>query len=1661
MAGRRPSALSKTGSELSSISVQKPENLGDGSKRRSLPKMQAGRPSKGSRLSSKEVNRSRGPSSVASEAGGPLSSRLGVAAMPSVGAASSAMSNVGAASSTMSNAGSRRVSSNHVKSKGKLPDNHKPGSQGYAKVMMMAAAKITTQVGSLYKSVKKENAIEPREPDAAAAAKTGAGASGDFGEALSVLEEGDSSGSDNGSQTSDESKEEKEEEEEEEEQEDSGSDDFDYVAAASRVNGLLESLKAEKRTEIMEELNDWYSARVDSVEADRENICKIEAEHQDRESEMKDNMKNLLQSFEMKQMHEVQVLVKCSQTLGHGAAHKRRQRFSKANGEEPQAGGGLSATIQMKVASRRNLESGEKKRKKKRKKRGASKDPTKDQEGQEAGSGRRQKPKDGKNDTKVGDEDGSGSGSSETDDDEGEEGRASGEDEGKEKPEENTQGLLTTAALDAAFDVEAARKLLKDMHDAPQKVLNAQQELPPAEILSTLAVVQEGQKELEHRANVAKRNCDTLRTALDHLTAEQGTEPPVSGPIKELIENVRQQVMGEDKCEGPDPEELEEECQELENKLAQQKRDIEALRRQKERSERMSFVIQSMQEEEKDAGSSATDDDEEAVERKVTVKKSEQHDARLEQLNNMQISWGTMKNQLNNKEAQKGVQSSMANQVRAAVNAEPASTMGRMQSMPTTDNQSMGPEFTDGDATDPKVDQLQRQIEDKDVMIRRAKRLLLRMRTEYELIQYCGRKAEEGIDSIVEDWNPPVYKLEDDLPDDWDLFDEVEELQVNEETAQQAKDKAPGKLGEGGAKEDGTVSKQPSRRASRASNTGSARGSKEPSHLTPRPKSSVVEKLTLLDESTAKEEHADAEVISTKSTKDGKKKGNKSRREAVKNENLHMPVATGNFIPDTSALENAGDQEAMNPAAIEEAELAIKKQIQDLQFQVMADGQKVKAERARQRQIKKDIAVMKKKYKAMTKADKTAPDSLEALQQQVKFYDDSEIGLNAQIAEIQEELDGQQRLMEQIQNTQEQEEAQVSAGVPVTADAYSPAGLPRTLPPGMAESITAPGSAGGSAAIPGSGPSHMAKQTAEEAAAAAAAPGTAVAGSAGLSLPVVRRSVEMVASDLPGQPSSVGRGLPQDSASAAGPPGSSEAAGIAGPPGSSEAAAATGNAATAATSATAAAAAATSATSLPGENIDASGQAASTGGKGTSFASHAKAPTPGASPQAAAAPGGQTAGAVTRSDTCKTVEKSHTTNAAVAEFGELVKMQQHNEDLKTEIDDIVQKMQMLRKAMKRGKASNMTREELRRIAGIPDDSEEAKPPPEYFQLKKEVRNKQTEVRSLRKRWWADHRDLEGIVAKTHRSMDGAPVETASRPSAPSSQQQQHPGPPTQMLSMSHQPAGDSQQPQAPSWLMGLAGGNVDASRQAHSGENKHFGFPLGDPNVHERKGQGLRRASTMIPKDMASAHDGHSDGNRESVIISTAQVRGLSRAKTNSLLQADLHEESSSLAASAFGSPLMVNAVPVRGVPRTLTSGPQRRMAQVQMSLGRPLQQATEEHHATLDLKPSSSKIAIDRTHLTKSATTATGHIHNLTIDTAQLEAAASSSGSKLEVEPAQRQRLFSIVQEQDGSPMIRTRTAPTMARASTVGGLNLPGARAGNATVPAALQPKIAKLDF
>mmetsp|Transcript_122549 Transcript_122549/g.347442 ORF Transcript_122549/g.347442 Transcript_122549/m.347442 type:complete len:212 (+) Transcript_122549:25-660(+) len=81
-------------------------------------------------------------------------------------------------------------------------------------------------------------------------------------------------------------------------------------------------------------------------------------------------------------------------------------------------------------------------------------------------------------------------------------------------------------------------------------------------------------------------------------------------------------------------------------------------------------------------------------------------------------------------------------------------------------------------------------------------------------------------------------------------------------------------------------------------------------------------------------------------------------------------------------------------------------------------------------------------------------------------------------------------------------------------------------------------------------------------------------------------------------------------------------------------------------------------------------------------------------------------------------------NVEEDDLKELMRLQQKNVDLKGELDEINRKIHQLRKATQNGKMTNAAAASLRQSMGMVAPAQDQKPPPEYFQMKKELREKQ-------------------------------------------------------------------------------------------------------------------------------------------------------------------------------------------------------------------------------------------------------------------------------------------------------------------------------------------------
>merc|ERR1712070_31830 len=94
----------------------------------------------------------------------------------------------------------------------------------------------------------------------------------------------------------------------------------------------MDSLNCDARFDIMDNLNKFYTHRKTMVDTDMCELEDIDEKFQERENDTKNSMQTMLSAFEDKQMKEVKVLVKCTNTLNLGAAgklkKKQRKRFA-------------------------------------------------------------------------------------------------------------------------------------------------------------------------------------------------------------------------------------------------------------------------------------------------------------------------------------------------------------------------------------------------------------------------------------------------------------------------------------------------------------------------------------------------------------------------------------------------------------------------------------------------------------------------------------------------------------------------------------------------------------------------------------------------------------------------------------------------------------------------------------------------------------------------------------------------------------------------------------------------------------------------------------------------------------------------------------------------------------------------------------------------------------------------------------------------------------------------------------------------------------------------------------------------------------------------------------------------------------------------------------
>jgi len=1099
---------------------------------------------------------------------------------------------------------------------------------------------------------------------------------------------------------------------------DQSDDDFDFKSSAAKVGTLLDSLHCDERLGIMTELNTFYAGRRAHVDEDIKELGGMDSDFHVREEDTKNSMQVMLLRFEEKQMREVKVLVKCGKTLNLGARNmlKQRRQFAKKAKKT-----NFKAEVRKKrVAIQCEGEDGEEWKDEEEER------PNSQQSEGGSWQGDAAEERDNQYEKRRISNDGAGG-----------EDEDSKKDPGSPKIADDPDVKKALAGKLKAIDIDGARTKLKEMHDAPQKVLTLlNQDDPPAgEILSVLARVQEGQLELESMAKLAVNACQVSKAALDHITSEKG-DSEVDPAVAQLLEEVRFGIFGEngeDLLTGPDPEELEEECRTLENLIAKQEKDIEIVKKQRDRPTK---VRDSEGEgKDQDAGS------DEEVEVKPVMHKSVLRDGRVEAAQAAIARQRTMEH-LAEETANAAAAAKATKKMGTATTRQLGAGGGDGQKDSDSEEETAEPGksqqlVSESSAKDDgavsvmsnkQVQGILEKIKDKEVKLIKAKEVHQRMKKESALLRYCAKMSDEGLEAILEGFHP-------------------EDAGGDSESSCGSDDEKPKGKDKGKALKAGKAPKD------KGKNAKDMRGGKEDE---PEPEAS------------------ESSVIGDDSSDGSKRKGKNKETEKGKE-------------PEKQSYQ----QQVMsfNDKKLEEAEAEVKKRIQDLQRDIAKDTDGIKAEKKKQTGLKKDIKKLKGNYKVMVKQHKGAPSTLEALDRQLTQLNEGETQLNTQVEGLREELVKQTQLLEKAQ--EEARHAHMDS-----KDAHSHRGPLRShghqanTTTGAIAAVDEPAPGAHAPSTPASPVSPMSPVSPLSPVSPWGPPGaeqTAFQERGRRFSELGRRPSALGSSSIssalasPSNPSS-----PKASTSAALP--SALVSALAALPSTSEegpppaSAAMIAEAIASAAEATAAEAPklapkieksktlrfsqedaeVSSVTATPGMQ-DAPDELASKKTTGEA-ARKLQFSTPETIEVADAENKSSQQDASRKSvDRRKSVAPTDQETVKHEDLAELVRLQCHNEELKTEIDDMMGKMQQLRTAMKRGKSSVMNSESIRQIVGGPLSAEEVAPPPEYAALKKEVRTKQNEVRILRKKWWTDHKDLDILAEKVkhHVHLEGAEEEPPS------------------------------------------------------------------------------------------------------------------------------------------------------------------------------------------------------------------------------------------------------------------------------------------------------------
>lgn len=1174
--------------------------------------------------------------------------------------------------------------------------------QSFAKTMHASAQKITQEVGSLYKKEQPGDGDSqpgsPKAPGSKGRASMAAKGDGDPAKRGSmhqgIADDGGEGRGSSGSSDSDSSKDGRAEQDEHE----SSEDDYDFKQSATKVTTLLDSLNCDARLEIMGSLNTFYNSRKAEVEDGLKELGSLEEEFQGREEETKHSMHTMLAAFEDKQMKEVKVLVKCNKTLSLGASNKLKTRRLFAKGSTKQSSKAKKSKKTMFAGDDDEEENEENEdqpsdedkpkksteKSKARQARAAARKAKKQKSQQEGWN-----LEDDEEDEDGDEEDGDGGKGSDHESDEGEEdGDAAGA-----KATGAKSGLnLERGTVLEGLDVDGARRKLKEMHDIPAKVLAMiHLDDPPAgEILEAMAYVQEGQVELEKQAKLAAKACELSKAALESLVASAAGQSTAGASAAQPADGAVAQLIAEVRVGifGANGEALPTgpDPEELEEECKM----LEGMIAKQEtdievcKKQRDRALKADQGTEGANKDEDAkSDGSEEEIEAKPRMFKSELRDGRIE------AAQAAAATQLKRTESELAAKSDSAgksalNRVASKLKVQRiVQQFTGVEGDPTADSTQKVPVSP---TNAPAASPRNEKSNEKAVAAMQSNRDVQNLQERITEKEVKITKAREVHQRMKKEFAMLRYcakKSDAGLEAILDSFN-TEDAGGDSESSYESSDEEVAKKTKKG--QDGKAKK-------RATVTQDSAFASEEG-----------------EDSDPEGQGADSDK---KKKKDGAKKSRKSIAAPAKASSAKMkrsntmekagvPSATADKNRKMDYASFQGQISTFNTRKLEEAEEDMKSRIEDLQNEITEDVALIKSEKKKQAALKKDMKKLKKNYKSMVKAHKGAPTSVEALDKQLRMLADGESKLQWQVEELTQELTKQQALLEKAQGeAKEAEERRLRQQGAATA---SPGQTMESLP-------SVDGSPAGAGA-------DIASAERDGAGAVAAAPASALAGA--------------IAPIADGRAGGV-RFSEVATVAAGGKVGGvrfaeAEAPSVTAVPSTTD------GAVPSAHKAKLAAAHTHVSFGIPAADEDTASATVAT------LSTAAKAPTV-AKKSFADTMAEKKAAEKEKEKVDSRPSVNH------EDLAELVRLQTHNEDIKAEIDEMMNKMQQLRTAMKRGRSDVLNNDSIKQIVGGPLTAEEQKPPPEYQSLKKEVRSKQNEVRGLRKRWWTDHKDLDSLAEK--------------------------------------------------------------------------------------------------------------------------------------------------------------------------------------------------------------------------------------------------------------------------------------------------------------------------